>query len=107
MKLLRQLGIKICMDDFGTGYSSLEYLKVLPLDQIKIDGSFVKHMHTDPKDFAIVKSMISLGEAFGFEVVAEGVEKKEDLELLKSLECDRYQGYFFSKPVTVDEFNKL
>jgi diguanylate cyclase (GGDEF)-like protein/PAS domain S-box-containing protein len=104
MKLLRQLGIKICMDDFGTGYSSLEYLKVLPLDQIKIDGSFVKHMHTDPKDYAIVKSMISLGEAFGFEVVAEGVESREDVEMLQALGCYCYQGFFFSKPVTITDF---
>jgi len=104
MKLLRQLGIKICMDDFGTGYSSLEYLKVLPLDQIKIDGSFVKHMHTDPKDFAIVKSMISLGEAFGFEVIAEGVESREDVEMLHTLGCHCYQGFFFSKPVSISKF---
>jgi len=107
MKILRRMGIKISMDDFGTGYSSLEYLKVLPLDQIKIDRSFILHMHNGQKDLALVKTMISLGEAFGFEVVAEGVESREDVTLLKRLGCHIYQGYFFSKPLPIEKFLKL
>jgi len=107
MELLRRLGVRISMDDFGTGYSSLEYLKVLPLDQIKIDRSFIMHMHTSKKDLAIVKTMISLAEAFEFEVVAEGVEHEEDVALLKALGCHVYQGYYYAKPVPVKEFNKF
>jgi diguanylate cyclase (GGDEF)-like protein/PAS domain S-box-containing protein len=107
MKMLRKLGVQISMDDFGTGYSSLEYLKELPLNQIKIDRSFISHMHTDKKDLAIVKTMISLGDAFGFEVIAEGVEKEEDITLLGTLGCQCYQGYYFSRPLPAKAFLEL
>jgi len=106
MKILKTYGIKIAMDDFGTGYSSLEYLKNLPLDQIKIDRSFVKDMRKNPKDLALVKSMILLGQAFEFEVIAEGIEEEEDFILLKELECYCFQGYYFAKPLNIEDFNK-
>jgi len=107
MEHLRKLGIKLSLDDFGTGYSSLEYLKLLPLEQIKIDKSFVMSMRENEKDLSIVKSVISLGDAFGFDVVAEGVETKDDFMLLKALSCTYYQGYYFSKPLPKDDFEML
>jgi diguanylate cyclase (GGDEF)-like protein/PAS domain S-box-containing protein len=99
MERLKLEGITISMDDFGTGYSSLEYLRRLPLTQIKIDRSFIMEMRQNEKDMALVKTMLSLGEAFGFEVVAEGVEEREDIELLKKLGCHYFQGFYFSRPL--------
>jgi diguanylate cyclase (GGDEF)-like protein/PAS domain S-box-containing protein len=107
MKRLQSFGIKLSLDDFGTGYSSLEYLKLLPLEQIKIDKSFVMSMRENEKDLSIVKSVISLGDAFGFDVVAEGVETKDDFMLLKALSCEYYQGYYFSKPLPKNDFEML
>jgi diguanylate cyclase (GGDEF)-like protein/PAS domain S-box-containing protein len=107
MKQLQELGFKLSLDDFGTGYSSLEYLKLLPIKEIKIDKSFVKSMRENDKDLAIVKSVLSLGEAFEYDVIAEGVETKEDFMLLKALNCEYYQGYYFSKPLSKDRFEKL
>jgi len=101
MQELQNLGIKISLDDFGTGYSSLEYLKNLPINQIKIDMSFVINMLEDRRDVAIVKSIIVLGEALGLEVIAEGVETQGHYELLKSLGCHYYQGYYFARPEPV------
>ncbi len=95
---LKNMGIKISLDDFGTGYSSLQYLKHLPLDQIKIDQTFVLNMLEDNIDIAIIKTIITLGETFGFEVIAEGVETKEHYEYLKKLGCRYFQGYYFAKP---------
>jgi EAL domain-containing protein (putative c-di-GMP-specific phosphodiesterase class I) len=94
------------MDDFGTGYSSLEYLRRLPLAQIKIDRSFIMEMRQNEKDMALVKTMLSLGEAFGFEVVAEGVEEREDVELLKHLGCHYFQGFYFSKPLPENQLEE-
>ncbi len=101
MQELKDLGVKISLDDFGTGYSSLEYLKRLPLHQIKIDMSFVVNMLEDRRDVAIVKSIIVLGEALGLEVIAEGVESQAHYELLKELGCHYYQGYYFARPEPV------
>jgi len=106
MERLRQEGITISMDDFGTGYSSLEYLRRLPLAQIKIDRSFIMEMRQNEKDMALVKTMLSLGEAFGFEVVAEGVEEREDIEILKELGCHYFQGYYFSRPLPSEELQE-
>jgi EAL domain-containing protein (putative c-di-GMP-specific phosphodiesterase class I) len=94
------------MDDFGTGYSSLEYLRRLPLAQIKIDRSFIMEMRQNEKNMALVKTMLSLGEAFGFEVVAEGVEEREDIEILKELGCHYFQGYYFSRPLPSEELQE-
>jgi len=103
MQILQDLGIKTSLDDFGTGYSSLEYLKRLPLNQIKIDQSFVKNMLHDKNDIAIIKSILLIGEARGLDVIAEGVETKEHYEFLKELGCNYFQGYYFAKPQKADD----
>ena len=107
MKVLKNFGISFAMDDFGTGYSSLQYLKRLPLDEIKIDKSFIKDIHTDANDAAIVKAIIAISEVLGMNVIAEGVETKEQLEFLKSNGCFCYQGYYFSRPQPLEEFMDL
>jgi len=99
---LRAMGIRIAIDDFGTGYSSLAYLKRLPLDELKIDRSFVRELAADRDDLAIVRSTISLGHDLGLKIVAEGVEDRATMDLLRSLGCDVGQGYHFSRPVTAD-----
>jgi diguanylate cyclase (GGDEF)-like protein len=97
------LGISTSIDDFGTGYSSLTYLRDLPLQEIKIDRSFVHEMHRRSDEFTIVRSMIDLGHNLGLEVVAEGVEHADDLQLLRRLGCDLAQGYHVSHPLALPE----
>lgn len=96
---LSATGLKISLDDFGTGYSSLAYLKRFPVGTLKIDQSFVRDLHHDADDAAIVTAVISLAKSLNMEIVAEGVELAEQLAFLKSLDCHYYQGYFFSKPL--------
>jgi diguanylate cyclase (GGDEF)-like protein/PAS domain S-box-containing protein len=107
MHALKALGVKLSMDDFGTGYSSLAYLKQLPLDQLKIDQSFVRGITTDPNDAVMVKSIIDMGRNFRLNVIAEGVETEAQLAFLKQNGCMAYQGYLFSKPVPVAQFEVL
>jgi len=107
MHVLKALGIRLSLDDFGTGYSSLSYLKQLPLDQLKIDQSFVRDITTDPNDAVMVKTIIDMAKNFRLNVIAEGVETEAQLTFLKESECMAYQGYFFSKPVPVSEFEEL
>ncbi len=104
MERLRTLGITFSMDDFGTGYSSLSYLKSLPLDQIKIDQSFVRDLVVDKSDELIVRTIIDMSNNFGLNVIAEGVEFPEQIEILKRNGCNHFQGYFFGKPVPLREF---
>ncbi len=99
---LRNLGIRIAIDDFGTGYSSLNYLKQLPIDTLKIDRSFIQHLPGSTKDRAIVQTVIALGVALGLDVIAEGVETKEQKDLLVSLDCYSMQGYLYSRPLASD-----
>lgn len=104
---LRAHGIRLAIDDFGTGYSSLSYLKRFPIDVLKIDKSFVDDIPYEADDMAIVTAIIAMGHALGFQVLAEGTERIEQIEFLKELNCTMYQGYFKSKPVRAEEFEKL
>ena len=104
MRDIKLMGVTFSMDDFGTGYSSLQYLKRLPLDQIKIDQSFVRDITTDPNDAAIVQTVIAMTEAMGLNVIAEGVETEQQLEFLDLRGCHAFQGYLFSKPVPLEQF---
>ncbi len=107
MKTLRKIGVRFSMDDFGTGYSSLASLKKLPLDQIKIDQSFVRDIVTDPDDAVIVQTIIAMAHNLGMEVIAEGVETEAQRLFLEQHGCLLYQGYLFSKPIPLDEFELL
>jgi len=104
---LRDRGIQVSIDDFGTGYSSLSYLRKLPIDALKIDQSFVRQISTTPDDTTIVSAIISMGRSLKLKVVAEGVESAEDVAFLHKQECDEAQGYYFSRPIPVEEFAML
>jgi diguanylate cyclase (GGDEF)-like protein len=104
LERLHAMGVELSIDDFGTGYSSLAYLKRLPVDELKIDKSFVMNMERDADDAKIVRSTIDLGHNIGLRVVAEGVESKMVWDLLARMGCDQAQGYYMSKPIPADEF---
>ena len=104
MSALKQTGIRFSLDDFGTGYSSLQYLKRLPLDQLKIDQSFVRDLVVDSSDKAIVRTIIAMAKSLNLSVIAEGVETEEQRQLLMKKGCTCYQGYLFGKPVPIEQF---
>jgi diguanylate cyclase (GGDEF)-like protein/PAS domain S-box-containing protein len=104
MKSLQSLGVKVSIDDFGTGYSSLSYLRNLPINKLKIDRSFINNLHDNSSDIAIVKAIIMMGHGLDIKVVAEGVETKEQIELLKALKCHYAQGFYIHRPLTTEQF---
>jgi len=104
MNAVRPMGVLFSLDDFGTGYSSLTYLKRLPLDQLKIDQSFVRDVQTSPNDAAIARTVLALGQTLGLDVIAEGVETEAQRAFLLDMGCHSYQGYLFSKPLEPKDF---
>ncbi|MGV7206964.1 putative bifunctional diguanylate cyclase/phosphodiesterase [Oxalobacteraceae bacterium A2-2] len=107
MERLKQQGIRFSLDDFGTGYSSLQYLKQLPLDQLKIDQSFVRDLATDSSDQAIVSTIAGMARSLGLDVIAEGVESETQASRLYAVGCHHYQGYLYGRPLPLAEFEQL
>jgi diguanylate cyclase len=107
LRRIKVLGVRIAMDDFGTGYSSLSNLRAFPFDKIKIDGSFIKSVDADEQSAAIVRSVLGLGRALGFPVLAEGVETPAELEFLMNEKCDEVQGYLLATPDNIETFRLL
>ncbi len=107
MNALKEIGIQLTLDDFGTGYSSLQYLKRLPLDQIKIDQSFVRNLTSDSNDKAIVRTVIAMTKSLNLDVIPEGVETEAQRQLLLDKGCMHFQGYLFGKPVPIGQFEAL
>ena len=104
LRALKNLGLSLSLDDFGTGYSSLSYLRRFPIDELKIDRSFINDIHTNPDDAAIAGAIIAMARSLSLSVVAEGVEKKEQADLLSTLGCSQVQGYYYARPLTVGAF---
>jgi EAL domain-containing protein (putative c-di-GMP-specific phosphodiesterase class I) len=102
---LRELGVRISLDDFGTGYSSLSYLRSFPFDKIKIDRSFTQELQSKEDAVAIVQTIVQLGTSLGMKVIAEGVETREQFEILKKEGCTEVQGFLFSRPKPIEEIS--
>lgn len=103
-KSLKLIGYNLAIDDFGTGYSSFGHLKMMPIDELKIDRGFIRDVAKNIKDKAIVKAIVDMGHTLELKLVAEGAEDREQVELLKAMKCDVVQGYYFSKPMCVEDF---
>jgi len=106
LKGLSGLGARVTIDDFGTGYSSLGYLRHFSVDALKIDRTFLSDITLSSQSLAIVRAMITMCRGLGIGVIAEGVETQEQLEILRKLQCDEYQGYLFSRPVPAEEIRR-
>jgi Amt family ammonium transporter len=107
MNQIKTLGFKLSLDDFGTGFSSLNYLKKFPIDVLKIDRSFIMDMHKSDIDKSIVRSIVNLANNLNLSVIAQGEEINEHLEFLQQLNCQQYQGYYFSKAIPINEIEQL
>ena len=107
LQQVQDMGIRIAMDDFGTGYSSLNYLKQLPLDTLKIDQSFIRDLKPHTKDQEIVRAVIALARGLELDIVAEGVDKEEQIDILQALDCNIVQGYYFSHPLTATQMTEM
>lgn len=107
MSVLKAHGLSFSLDDFGTGYSSLSYLRRLPLNQLKIDKSFVRDVLIDPNDAAIARAIVTLTQSLGMAVIAEGIETEQQRDFLASIGCHAYQGYFFSRPLPIQDFEEF
>jgi diguanylate cyclase (GGDEF)-like protein len=107
LEVLKEMGVQIAVDDFGTGYSSLSYLKRFPIDMLKIDKSFVLDIPQNPDDASIIAAIVALAHSLGMKVIAEGVETKEQLNFLRSINCDQIQGFYFSPPLQIDRLQQL
>ncbi len=107
LQSFKDIGINVAIDDFGTGYSSLGYLKYLEISKIKIDKIFIDDLVDDVRDQAVAKSIIDLSRGLDLEVLAEGIETKEQYDILKDLGCQIIQGYYFSKPITSEAATNL
>ena len=104
---LKALGIHLAIDDFGTGYSSLSYLRRFPVDAVKVDRSFVNGLGTNPHDSALVAAIVAMAAALDLEVTAEGVENQDQLDCLKSLHCQRAQGFYLVRPAPASDISQL
>jgi len=104
---IKKMGVRLAIDDFGVGYSSLSHLKRFPIDTLKVDRSFIRDIPQDPEDRAITEAIIAMGKSLKLTVVAEGVETLEQQTFLHDHACDEMQGYFFSKPISSDQFAEL
>jgi len=104
---LQSLGVRVAIDDFGTGYSALSYLREFPIDMVKMDQSFVDDLSRGAGDAALVRSVVELGEALDMQIVAEGIERQDQLDCLSGLQCDVGQGYFFARPLDQSAMSTL
>jgi EAL domain-containing protein (putative c-di-GMP-specific phosphodiesterase class I) len=104
---LKKMGVRLAIDDFGTGYSSLAQIKQFPIDTLKVDRSFIRNIPKDTEDNAITQAIIAMGRVLSLTVVAEGVETQDQMDFLREHACDEMQGFYFSKPITPDEFADL
>lgn len=106
LKALRKIGFRLALDDFGKGYSSLNYLKKLPINKVKLDKSFIDEMETSKKDQLLIKAIIGLSHSLDLKVVAEGIERLEQKDLLESMGCNYIQGYYYGRPMPVNEIEQ-